>query len=104
MLLDVNEVLLKQLGSSVLSDAENSSIIEPCSIGKGCRIANSVVGPNVSIAEDSVVENCILRRTIVGSGSHLENVSLTDTIVGDRVQLKGSIRKMNIGDNTEIEL
>ena len=104
MLLDVNEVLLNQLGSSVLSDAQNSAIIEPCSIGKGCRIVNSVVGPNVSIAEDSVLENCILRRTIVGSGSHLENVSLRDTIVGDHVRLKGSIRKMNIGDNTEIEL
>jgi glucose-1-phosphate thymidylyltransferase len=104
MLLDVNEVLLNQLGSSVRCTPRNSAVIEPCSIEEGCEVVNSVIGPNVSIARRSVIENCILSRTIVGPGSHLENVTLTDTIVGDGVRLKGSPRKMNVGDHTEIVL
>ena len=104
MLLDVNEVLLNQLGSSVQCATENTAVIEPCSIEKGCQIVNSVIGPNVSIAEGSIIENCILSRTIVGAGSRLENVNLTDTIVGDGVRLKGSPRKMNVGDHTDIVL
>jgi glucose-1-phosphate thymidylyltransferase len=104
MLLDVNEVLLGQLGSSVRCEPENSVVVEPCSIEASCRIVNSVIGPNVSVAEDSLVENCIIRRAIVGAGSRLENLSLVNTIIGDRVVLKGSPRQMNVGDSTEITL
>jgi glucose-1-phosphate thymidylyltransferase len=104
MLLDVNEVLLEQLGSSVRCEPENSVVIEPSSIEAGCRVVNSVVGPNVSVAEGTVIENCILRRTIVGAGSYLENISLTDTIIGDGVKLRGNPRRMNVGDSTEITL
>jgi glucose-1-phosphate thymidylyltransferase len=105
-LLESNATLLKKWGSTVSGEErfENTIIIPPVSIAAGCEIKNSIIGPNVSIGENAVVQYAIIKDSIVGSFSKLFDVVLNDSLIGCDTEIKGETRTLNIGDNTEINL
>jgi glucose-1-phosphate thymidylyltransferase len=82
----------------------NSVLIEPVHIEEGAVVRDCILGPNVSIAARSVVEFSILQNSIINGDSHVSNMILHDSILGDSVQLIGSTRRMNIGDHSLIEM
>jgi len=77
-------------------------IIPPVSIGKNCSIRNSVIGPNVAIGDNSIVNYSIVKNSIIGSFSELNSTVLEKSIIGNDSQIKGHTNSLNIGDNTEI--
>jgi glucose-1-phosphate thymidylyltransferase len=105
-LLEANAILLNkkaQKGEPVPS-FPNTIIIEPVSIGRDCKIANSIIGPHVAIGPNTVINFSIIKNTIVGAYSQLENTVLEDSVIGNDSSLKGLCQSLNIGDDTEINL
>lgn len=102
-ILSTNAYLLKGR-HHIHGEACNCVFQEPVHIERGVIVRDSVIGPNVSIAAGSVIERSIIRNSIVNGYSIVRNMVLTDTILGDSVQLVGSPRKMNIGDHSLIEM
>jgi len=105
-LLESNVTLLKKWGGEI-SNAEgyeNTIIIPPVSIAPGCEIHNSVIGPNVTIGEKSIISYSVVKESIVGSFTKLYDVVLHDSLIGSDTVIKGETRTLNIGDNTEIDL
>ncbi len=102
-ILQTNAYLLKGR-HHIHGEACNCVFIEPVHIERGVTVRNSILGPNVSIAAGCVIEQSIIRDSIVNGNSSVQNMILTDTILGDAVQLVGSPRKMNIGDHSLIEM
>lgn len=84
--------------------ATDSVLIEPVHIEKGAIVRGCILGPNVSIAAGSVVEASIIRNSIINGKSHVSNMILQNSILGDAVHLISSARRMNIGDHSSIEL
>ncbi len=105
-LLDSNATLLKKFGGSIMSTQayENTVIIQPVRIGKGCDIRNSIIGPNVTIGENTTVESSIVKNSIIGSFSNLFDIVLDYSIIGSDTGIHGETRTLNIGDNTDINL
>jgi glucose-1-phosphate thymidylyltransferase len=105
-LLESNATLLKKFGGNVheLHPYENAIIIPPVSIGVGCKIKHSIIGPNVTIGDNTSISNSIVRDSIIGSFSELFDIVLQDSLIGSDADLKGEARSLNIGDNTEIDL
>ena len=104
-MLESNATLLKKF--AIKTDAfqyENSVIIQPVSIAAGCTIKNSIIGPNVSIGEDTTIDYSIVKNSIIGSFSNLYDIVLDDSIIGSDTNLRGETRSLNIGDNTSIDL
>lgn len=85
-------------------EAHNCVFIEPVHLERGVVVRNSILGPNVSVAKGSVIDQSIIRNSIINSDSTVHCMLLTDTILGEAVQLCGSPRKMNIGDHSLIEM
>lgn len=81
---------------------ENSTIIPPCFIDEGAKVLNSVVGPHVSIGKNTVIENCVIKNSIVQSQSSLKNYLLHNSMVGNHVNLHGTFADLSIGDYTGI--
>lgn len=79
-----------------------SIIIPPVSIGEGCTVINSIIGPNVAIGDNSTLSNCILSNSIIGSYSELNYAVMHDSIIGSDASFKGFSHSLNIGDSTEI--
>lgn len=105
-LLESNATLLKKFGGKILEQDkfENTIIIPPVSIGEGCDIKNSVIGPNVTIGDSTVLNYTIVKDSIIGSYSKLFDVVLDDSLIGSDTGIKGETRSLNIGDNTDIDL
>jgi glucose-1-phosphate thymidylyltransferase len=105
-LLEGNATLLKKWGGDVAAEHsfENTIIIPPVSIAPGCEIRNSIIGPNVSIGEKTLIQYSIVKDSIVGAYSKLYDVVLHDSLIGSDTEIKGETRTLNIGDNTEIDL
>ena len=59
-LLATNRYLLDRDGA-VSAPLQNTVVIPPVHIARTARVANSVVGPYVSVADHAVVENCLIR-------------------------------------------
>lgn len=104
-MLESNALLLKKF--ALKTDAaqyENTVIISPVSIGVGCSIKNSIIGPNVSIGENTTIDYSIVKNSIIGSFSNLFDIVLDDSVIGSDTNLRGETRSLNIGDNTSIDL
>jgi len=104
ILLETNSLLLKGDGytRATSSDYQNTIIIDPVFIGKNSKILNSIVGPNVSIGDHVIMNYSIIKNSIIGPYSHLENANLDNSIIGNDASLKGVSLSLNLGDSTEI--
>jgi glucose-1-phosphate thymidylyltransferase len=105
-LLESNAILLKKFGGEAKEESqyENSIIVQPVHIGEGCDIRNSVIGPNVTIGDNTVIHHGIIKNSIIGSYSRLTEIVLKDSLIGSDADVKGVSRNLNIGDNTAIDL
>jgi glucose-1-phosphate thymidylyltransferase len=74
------------------------------SIASNCDIKNSIIGPNVTIGEETNVNYSIIKDSIIGSYADLFDIVLTNSLIGSDTEVKGESRSLNIGDNTEIDL
>ncbi len=104
-MLESNATLLKKFAPETAADQfENTVIISPVSIGAGCNIKNSIIGPNVAIGENTNIDYSIVKNSIVGAFSNLFDIVLSDSVIGSDTNLRGESRSLNIGDNTSIDL
>lgn len=107
VLLETNEMLLGQAGYASdafnLPEFENTIFIHPVAVGKNCKIAHSIIGPHVTIGDNSQIEYSIIKDSIIGSFAALEDVVLKHSVIGSDTTIKGMNFSLNIGDNTEID-
>lgn len=105
VLLETNAIMLKRPGAATTNPAglENTIIIPPVYIGENCSISHSIIGPNVSIGGNTRIFASMIRESIVGNYSSLEEVVLHHSIIGNDSSIQGPRQSLNTGDNTEID-
>lgn len=79
---------------------EGVSIIEPVSIPDGVTLVSAVVGPHVTLGEGCVLENVVIRNSIIEAGTHIKDMVVEGSIIGRDVTLEGRPEQLNIGDNS----
>lgn len=77
---------------------ENSTIVKPCYIGKNVKITNSVIGPYVSLEDGVSLTNAVISKSIVQTGSTVENIVISQSMIGKYVQYNHIPKELNIGD------
>jgi len=104
ILLETNKILL-QNGNFEQNDQNytNSIIISPVSMGPNCKIENSIIGPHVTIGGDVIIIASIIKDSIIGDFSQIEEAVLKKSIIGNDAAIRGLAQSLNIGDNTEID-
>jgi glucose-1-phosphate thymidylyltransferase len=80
----------------------NSQIIHPCYIGEGAQITDSVIGPYVSIGENSKIESCRLENSIIQSNTTISDKVLRNSMIGNHVHVAGTHEELNLGDYNTI--
>lgn len=76
----------------------NSVIIAPCYIGDNVKLINSVVGPHVSIGNNSVIENSVIKNSIVQTHAKISFANIHNSMFGNYVDYKNSNSELSIGD------
>ncbi|RMF22527.1 MAG: nucleotidyltransferase [Bacteroidetes bacterium] len=79
---------------------ENAQVIEPCYLGPGVVVRNSVVGPHVSIGDNSLVESSVIRNSLIQKHSVVRNAVLGNTMLGSHVTYEGRLADLSLGDYT----
>ncbi|MCC6817604.1 MAG: NTP transferase domain-containing protein [Bacteroidia bacterium] len=104
ILLQTNQLLLRRGGFDQVNPelTINSIIIPPVFIDKGCKISNSIIGPNVSIGENAVIESSIIKESIIGPFAELNYAVLSHSLIGNDASLHGTVHSLNLGDSAEI--
>jgi glucose-1-phosphate thymidylyltransferase len=106
VLLQTNTLLLNQEGlyaTQHLPVFKNTVFVQPVSIGEGCEISNSVIGPNVTIGTNVQIHHSVIQESIIGNYAELEEVVLKKSVIGSDAIIKGFNLNLNIGDHTEID-
>ncbi|NLC53198.1 MAG: glucose-1-phosphate thymidylyltransferase [Firmicutes bacterium] len=105
-LLATNQYLLKKLTSAVDGEVKKSTVKGvlkvaqgstlkncrvkgPVTIGAGCRISGSTLGPYLAVGDGTEIVDCNLSHTLVFADAHLKGVTLTGSIIGERVRING---------------
>ena len=88
-------------GEKLIDDSlinRNALVIEPCFIGKGVTIVNSVIGPHVSLADGCSIENSIVRNSIVQKNTRIQNSVIGNSMIGSFVEIKNQMLDLSVGD------
>jgi glucose-1-phosphate thymidylyltransferase len=84
-------------GSAV---SDNSIIIQPCFIGENVKISGSVIGPYVSVGDNSVIENSVVRNSIIQKSTKINSANISNSMIGSHVEYKGKQVELSMGDYT----
>ncbi len=105
-LLDTNRYLLENGHSNngQASQWESVVIKPPVFIHPSARVADSIVGPDVSVGAECCVESSIISNSILEDGAQVEGAILTDSLIGKRAIIKRRSAVVNAGDNTVVTL
>ena len=80
----------------------NSVLIQPCYIGENAVIEDSVVGPHVSIGNNSTVRRSVIRDSIVQNETTVTDANLNGSMIGNKATYQGHPRDVSIGDFSSV--
>ena len=100
-LLSTNKFLLDQ--KSFAKKYENVVVNLPVYIAEDAKIENSVIGPYATIDKGCVIKESVIKNSIVGTNSQVSKAMLNGSIIGNNTIVKGTFKRLNIGDSTEID-
>ncbi|HRY97435.1 MAG TPA: sugar phosphate nucleotidyltransferase [Bacteroidales bacterium] len=83
---------------SPLARIGQSLVIPPCYIAPGAEISDSVIGPYVSIGENTRVEHSIITNSVIQSDTRISDANLDNSMIGSQVVFEGSVNEVSLGD------
>ena len=78
-------------------------IIEPCFIAKNVEIKNAIIGPHVSIGENTVIKNSVISNSIIQTNSFIKSSNFKNSMIGNHASIKGNVKEYSVGDYNEID-
>lgn len=100
-LLATNRHLLEKQGFP--RELKGVVVEPPVYIAASAKVTNSIIGPYTTVAHGAVIADSIVRNSIVSEDAHVFKALLDHSIVGNSAIVKGSFKRINIGDSSEID-
>ncbi|PCH97835.1 MAG: nucleotidyltransferase [Bacteroidetes bacterium] len=103
-------VLELNSGNGLISNSlinEGGTVIEPCYIGENVQITESVIGPHVSVGDNTIIKNSKIENTIIQGDTVIESANIVNSMIGSHVEYKGGGKEngkadISIGDYSTI--
>jgi len=95
----------KNLLNKIPKPNKNNKIIHPCFIGEKVKIINSTIGPNVSIDENTIIQDSRIENSIIGNNTIIKNSEIVSSVIGNNVHVENINNKshLNLGDYSQIK-
>ncbi len=107
-LFETNAILLedhpKEEQAALGKSYPNAVIVPPVSIGKDCKIEDSVIGPHAVVGDGATVTRAFIRDSIVGKNATVESIMLKFSLIGENAAVRGHSHSLNIGDSSVIDV
>ena len=76
----------------------NSIVLQPCYIGAGTKIVNSVVGPHVSLGVGCSVNDSRIENALIQNETSIKNAVISNAMIGSHCKIELGLRDYSIGD------
>jgi glucose-1-phosphate thymidylyltransferase len=100
--LEANRYLLNKGCASVPASHPDYLVIPPVNIHPSAQILHSVIGPYATVAANCVVEDSVIRDSILDEGATAHGVSATQSLIGRNAKVIGRFRTFNVGEASEV--
>lgn len=100
-LLETNRKLLQKNTNSVPRFSD-SLAVPPVYVAKSAEIKSSIIGPFVTVLERAVVQNSIVKDSILSEGCKVQDAVLENSLIGQNARVHGKVKSINLGDSSEI--
>ncbi len=77
---------------------DNSVIIPPVYLGNNVELHNSVLGPYVSIGENTIIKDSRIQNSIIQNDSSVINANIANSMIGNSVNFQSTSKDLSIGD------
>jgi glucose-1-phosphate thymidylyltransferase len=101
-LLSTNRALLEK--RSCPRVIEGVVIQDPVCIAPTAELSGCVVGPYTTVGDHAVIRDSVVRNSIVGDRAQVHQAILEKSIIGNSAVVKGTYKRLNVGDSSEIEM
>lgn len=102
-LLETNRRILE--GRSATPPAGESVIyIPPVYVAPTAKVSHCIIGPYVSVADGAVVTRAVVRNTIINQGAEVQDILLSDSIIGENAGVGGHYTRLNVGDSSQMRV
>ena len=90
-LIDTNAHLLKRRRETrhEAVEIQGNILIHPVYIHESARVENSIIGPNVTVGMNCLIQSSILKDTVVDDDSRIMEATLKNSLVGKGCTLNG---------------
>ena len=101
-LLATNRHLLETGRARRPHGGSNVKVRDPVRVEEGVELENVELGPNVTIGTGSVLRNVTVRDTIIGEKTTIESCKLHDSIIGNGVVMRGFDGTAHVTHSSEV--
>lgn len=102
-LLETNRRLLE--GRSVAAPlGESVIVIPPVYVAPSAKVSHCIIGPYVSVADGAVLKRAVVRNTIINQGAEVQDILLSDSIIGENAGVGGYYTRLNVGDSSQMRV
>ncbi|MCA9459089.1 MAG: NTP transferase domain-containing protein [Nanoarchaeota archaeon] len=102
VLLEANQYFLKKQSNGKITFMDNNIIIPPSYVSKDAKVKNSIIGPYASISAGCIINDSIIKNSIVNFEAELDHMNIKHSLIGKHAKINGKAQKINIGDKSEI--
>jgi len=78
-------------------------LIPPVYIDPSAQVERAIIGPYVTIAENSVIKQSIIRNSIIDEGAYIDDTTLDRSLIGKDAIVRGRFRVLNVGDSSRLD-
>jgi glucose-1-phosphate thymidylyltransferase len=104
--LSTNHYLLRDGGmdnsAEIARHYPTAIIVPPVNIHPSAQIERSVIGPDVTVAANCQIQYSIIRNSIIGEGSQIQDALLDQSLIGKHAYVGGRYRAYNVGDSSSV--
>ena len=89
--------------SNTFPEFSNTIIKPPCYIASDAEIKDSIIGPNVSVGQGTIIKNSKIQNTIIQSYSKIHSADLDGSLIGSFVEYDQKHKSVNLGDYSKLK-
>lgn len=104
--LETNRYLLNNGhdNSTDVSHRTDVTVIPPVFVHPSADVRTSVIGPYASIGANCVINDSVIRDSILENNSRADDIILERSLIGQNACVQGHPRSFNVGDDSELSL
>ncbi len=78
-------------------------LVDPVYVAPTAKLTNCVIGPYTTVGNEAVINESVVRNSIISEGARVHRALLDNSIVGNGSVVKGNYKRINVGGSSEID-